>query len=245
MSTERAAPGTFGAAARIFALEWPDLLWGRRGRWMLPLLAWPAVMALLRVFTGGRLAWSDAVGPYVDFLLPLVALFHATRLVRHHVEQRTIVYLLARPVPREAILLGAFAAYLAATLAVALPAVVITFVLCAPPADGLVVTLVRALVACTAALAAFGAVFTFIGIVLRRPLVFGLIVAFSSYVLANSFGLFPRVTITAPLWTLAGLPSAPAGLTVAGAATGLAALTVVALVAAAVLFRTGEYLPES
>jgi ABC-2 type transport system permease protein len=245
MSAERSVPGLAGAAARIFALEWPGLLWGRRGRFLLPLLAWPVLSATMRLASGGRLAWTDCVGSYLDFLLPLVALFQATRLVRHHVEQRTIVYLLARPVSRPAILLGSFGAYLASALAVALPSIVIGFFLCAPIGGGAAESLLRALLASAAALASFGALFALLGLVLRKPLVFGLIVVFSSLVLAGTGGLFPRATLTAPLRVLAAAPSAPAGMTVVGAALGLTAFTVLALTAAIVAFRTGEYVPEA
>jgi ABC-2 type transport system permease protein len=244
MSAERSAPGLLAASARLFALEWPSLLWGRRGRWMLPLLAWPVLMPLLHLAAGGRFPWNDCVAAYLDWLLPLVALFVAARLVRHHVEQGTVVYLLARPISRLAILLGAFAAYLAATAAVALPALGIGFLLCAPTGGASFEGLARVLAAALAALTVYGALFTFLGLVMRKPLIFGLIAVFSSVVLAGTGGLFPRGTLTAPLRVLAGAPSAPPTLTLAGSALGLGAFTLLALVAAVIAFRTGEYVPE-
>jgi ABC-2 type transport system permease protein len=241
MSLER-APGLIASTSRLFALEWPALLWGRRGRWMLPLLAWPVIGPAMRLATGARLPWTEVVGPYVDYLLPLVALFHATRLVRQRAEDQTLVYLLARPVSRAAVLLGAFGAYLAAALTIAAPALVVGFFLSSP--GGGLEGLARALLATVAALAAFGAVFAMLGLVMRKPLVFGLILLFSWLVLAGLPGAFPRLTLVAPLRAVAGLPSAPVAMSASGAALALAVFAIVMLLAAIVFFRRGEYGPE-
>ena len=55
--------GLAGATARVFELSWPSLLWGRRARWLLPLLAWPALLPLLARIAGGtRMPWGDVAG---------------------------------------------------------------------------------------------------------------------------------------------------------------------------------------
>ena len=54
-------------------------------------------------------------------------------LIADEVEGKTLTYLLTRPLRRPSILAGKFAAYLVTTLALALPAVVVTFFLLVPP----------------------------------------------------------------------------------------------------------------
>jgi ABC-2 type transport system permease protein len=238
----RGGVGFVGAAARVFELSWPSLLWGRRARWLTPLLAWPALVPLLGRLAGARAAaWNDvAAGFYLDTLLPLVALFQASRLIREEVENRTIVYLLARPAPRPSILLGRFAAYLAASLIVVWPALVLGFFLSGGSGTD---ELVRVLGAAAAALVAYGALYTLAGLVLAKPMVVGLGFLFGWELLTHLPGTLPRLTITAHLRTLAGVNALP-DLTLPLAVAELGALTVACLAAAVILFKHGEYVPE-
>jgi len=64
---------------------------------------------------------------YVRNVVPLIALFYATSLVADEVEGKTLTYLLTRPIRRGAILAGKLAAYLATTLTLGLPGVVLSF----------------------------------------------------------------------------------------------------------------------
>lgn len=234
--------GHVAATLRVFELSWPSLVWGRRSRWLMPLLAWPALLPLLGRFAGaGGTAWKDVAGGfYLDTLLPLVALFQASRLIREEVENRTIVYLLARPAPRPSILMGRFAAYLCASLAIAWPSIAAGFALAG---EGGTESLARALGAAAAALVAYGALFTLAGLVLAKPMVVGLLVLFGWELLTHLPGLLPRLTVTAHLRALAGA-GGPPELTVAAAAAELAVLSVVCLAAAVTVFKHGEYLSE-
>ena len=118
------------------------MVWSRRSLLMAVLLGLPVVFALVYRDRPGReaaaaasaastsTAWSIAFY-YVRNVLPLAALFYATALIADEVEGKTLTYLLTRPIRRSAILAGKFAAYLATTLALSLPAAVLTFFLLA------------------------------------------------------------------------------------------------------------------
>src|SRR5690606_36105746 len=101
-----------------------------------------------------------------------LALFYGTALIADEIEERTITYLLMRPVPRASILLGKYLAYLMCTAAVLLPAVVVIWVLVAPIQGSLASSfpvLAADLGLVAAGLTAYGAVFALAGAVLKRP----------------------------------------------------------------------------
>jgi ABC-type transport system involved in multi-copper enzyme maturation permease subunit len=234
--------GFVGAAARVFELSWPTLLWGRRARWLALLLAWPLLLPLMsRVAGAPAMAWTDVVGGfYLDMLLPLVALFQASRLIREEVENRTIVYLLARPAPRPSIYIGRFAAYVAASLAVAWPAIALGYLLAG---SGGAFALGQALASSAAALTAYGALFGLAGLVLAKPMVVSLVVLVVAKLLPFLPGYLPLLTPATYLHVIAGAVVHD-HLTAGRACVALAALTVACLVAAVVVFKNGEYLPE-
>jgi ABC-type transport system involved in multi-copper enzyme maturation permease subunit len=144
---------------------------------------------------------------YLRFALPVAALFYATSLIADEVDGKTLTFLITRPVRRSAILLGKFAAYVVTTLALALPAAVITFFLLATAngwsgVGGRVADLFRDAGVMALALVAYGALFTLFGVVLRRPVIPGLLFIFVWELLANLPGYMPRVTLTAWLRSL-------------------------------------------
>jgi ABC-type transport system involved in multi-copper enzyme maturation permease subunit len=90
--------------------------------------------------------------------------------------------LFTRPIPRSAVLLGKFLAYLVCTVLLVLPSVVIVFFLIVPIGGGAVgpafPDLVKDLGMLAVGLAAYGAVFALVGTRMKRPLVAGLVFAF-------------------------------------------------------------------
>jgi hypothetical protein len=248
VSEPRPASAFLPAAGRVAAFALPGLLWSARARGVAVLLAWPAVWPLVALVTGApKVSWAQAGGAfYLDTLLPLAALIHASRLIRGEVEARTIVYLLSRPVSRAAIFAGHFAAYLAATLAVAVPSLAFGVLLSASAsADEPGPTLLRTLAAAVAALTVYGALFALLGLVLRKPLVLGLLVLFGWEALVHGPGLLPRLTLTAQIRALAGVAEAMPEIGSAVAAATLAVLAALFLSAAIAVFKYGEWVPES
>src|SRR5213593_129960 len=116
-------PVPFARASRaVFDLALEGMVWSRRSLLMAVLLGLPIVFAVvyravLAAHLPPRLTPFDLYGAIV--------LFYATALVADEVEGKTLTYLLTRPIRREAILTGKFAAYVATTLSLALPAVVV------------------------------------------------------------------------------------------------------------------------
>ena len=220
-------PLPFVRAARgVFGLALEGMVWSRRSLLMAILLGLPVLLAVLyRVAlaakTAARFSAFDAYGTlvalyYVRNVLPLAALFYATALVADEVEGKTITYLLTRPIRRPAILVGKFAAYLVTTLSLTLPALVITFfvMVTARGASGLgayVPHLFQDMGVLALTLLAYGALFTLMGVLLRRPMILGLLFLFVWELMANLPGYMPRLTLTAYLRSLVSYRPAQEG----------------------------------
>lgn len=208
----------FLAAARgVFALTLEGMVWSRRSLLVATLLGLPVLFGILyRAMLAARmppeLSGFDLYGVvvaiyYVRNALPLAALFYASSLIADEVEGKTLTYLLTRPVRREAILVGKFAAYVATTLSFTLPATILTFFLLvtARGFEGVgaaVPELFRDMGVVALTFLAYGALFTLMGVLLRRPLIAGLLFLFGWELIANAPGYLPRFTVTAWLRSL-------------------------------------------
>ena len=93
-------------------------------------------MSALRV-NGQRVAGFGIFGVmiwvlFLRFIVPVLGVFYGTALMADEVEDKTITYLFTRPIPRGAVLVGKFLAYLACTFLVVLPSVMIVYFLLVP-----------------------------------------------------------------------------------------------------------------
>jgi ABC-type transport system involved in multi-copper enzyme maturation permease subunit len=190
-------PGLWTGVLRIFDLSLGQMLWSRRTVFMALVVAAPMALALLyRMFhasfgdpevNGQAVRGSTLFGMtiwllYLRFIVPILGVFYGTSLVADEVEDKTITYLFVRPVARRAILLGKYLAYIASTVLVVLPSVMIVYFL-TTAFDLRVIAhsfpaLAKDLGLLGAGLAVYGAVFAFIGTRLRHPLVLGLVFVF-------------------------------------------------------------------
>jgi ABC-2 type transport system permease protein len=255
------------AARAVFDLALEGMVWSRRSLLMALLLGLPIAFALL--FRGvlvarlpPRISGFDLYGIVIAFyyvrnVLPLAALFYATALIADEVDGRTITYLLTRPVRRGAILFGKFAAYVVTTACLTLPAVVITFFLLTTTrgwtgVSARVGDLFNDLGVIALTLLAYGAFFTLMGVLLRRPVIPGLLFLFVWELVANLPGYMPRLTITAYLRSLIHHRPPDEGLAeifgqvlpTALCLEALGAMIVVFLGAAAWIFAAREYVLE-
>lgn len=196
--TERRSPGVWSAAVRIFDLSLGQMLWSRRSVFLALLLGGPVVLAVaLRIvatlfasgfqINGTRAAGASIFGMmiwllYIRFIVPVLGVFYGTALIADEVEDKTITYLFTRPIPRSAVLIGKYLAYLACTVLLVLPSVVLVFFLIVPTGGSSIAEAFPALVTdlgmLAIGLAAYGAVFALVGTRLKRPLVIGLVFAF-------------------------------------------------------------------
>ena len=93
-------------------------------------------MSALRI-NGQRVAGFGIFGVmiwmlFLRFIVPVLGVFYGTALMADEVEDKTITYLFTRPIPRGAVLVGKFLAYLACTFLVVLPSVMIVYFLLVP-----------------------------------------------------------------------------------------------------------------
>jgi ABC-2 type transport system permease protein len=227
MSEPRAAlppaPGYLQSSLRIFDLSVSEMLWSRRTVFMALVVGAPVVIALfLRVLVGlgapifqsqetrdGVTTTVRMAGPaifglmiwifYLRFTVPVLGVFYGTSLMADEVEDKTITYLFTRPIPRGAVLIGKYLAYLACTIFVVLPSVVLVYLLVVPirgSLGGSFLDLIKDLTLLAFGLAVYGAVFAFVGAKFKRPLLIGLIFIFGWEQAALAFpGYLKRFTV--------------------------------------------------
>src|SRR4051812_35671428 len=219
-----AAPGFLASGVRIFDLSLGEMLWSRRTIFMMLVAGAPVVIAcLLRVVVAfGAPIFDDhrttqdgvtqtvrMTGPaifglmiwvfYLRFTVPVLGVFYGTSLMADEVEDKTITYLFTRPIRRGAVLFGKYLAYLGCTVFVVLPSVVLVYLLVVPmrgSLGGSFIDLLKDLLLLSLGLAAYGALFAFVGAKFKRPLMIGLIFVFGWEQAALAFpGYLKRFTV--------------------------------------------------
>jgi len=181
---------------RVFDLSLGEMLWSRRTIFMAIVVGAPVFVALVvrvvhslgipplringSVVDAASIFGALILGPFLRFIIPILGVFYGTSLIADEIEDKTITYLFTRPLRRSAILVGKYVAYLACTTLVVLPSIVLVYFLIVPLAQ--VAASFRSLVIdlglLAIGLAAYGALFALVGVVVKRPLVASLIFAF-------------------------------------------------------------------
>jgi ABC-2 type transport system permease protein len=194
----RPTPAMLSSAARIFDLSLGQMLWSRRSVFLGLVLGAPVLLALaLRIVSelytsgfkinGAQTAGATIFGMmiwllYIRFIVPVLGVFFGTSLIADEVDDKTITYLFTRPIPRSAVLLGKYFAFLVCTVLLVLPSVMLVFFLIVPTGGSGIAEAFPALLSDLAMLAvgltAYGAVFALVGTRLKRPLIVGLVFAF-------------------------------------------------------------------
>ena len=186
------------AALRVFDISLGQMLWSRRTVFMALAVGAPVViavilrtveelgMSVLRI-NGVRVSGVLIFGGlfwllYLRLVVPVLGAFYGTSLMSDEVEDRTLTYLFTRPVPRGAVIIGKYMAYLICTELVVLPSLTVAYFLTAPLGGGSIGAsfplLLSDLGILAIGLAAYGAVFALIGALVPRPLVAGLLLVF-------------------------------------------------------------------
>ncbi len=192
------APSFTNAVFRVFDVAVGQLLWSRRTLFMMLAAIAPIVIALIFRLTDAvgvstlRVNGQQVSGPvmfggmiwllYLRFIVPVLGTFYGTALIADEVEDRTITYLFTRPIPRGAIVIGKYLAYLVCTVLVVLPSVMVVYLVMTPVGGGSLGQTFPMLLTDLGILAlgsaVYGAVFAFIGARVPRPLVAGLVLVF-------------------------------------------------------------------
>ena len=275
------APGFLASSLRVFDLSVGEMLWSRRTIFMALVVGLPVLIALLvrtlvalgmplmeQGNSGGmtiRMTGPSIFGlmiwvVYLRFAVPILGVFYGSALMADEIEDKTITYLFTRPIRRGAVLFGKYLSYLACTIFVVLPSVVLVYLLVVPlrgTLGGSFLDLVKDLMLLSLGLAAYGALFAFVGAQFKRPLMIGLIFIIGWEQATLAFpGYLKRFTVAYYLQGLVphampndGVISLVQGIfrespTLAGSLMGLGVIFVVFLAWAAWIVEQREYVLE-
>ena len=175
-----------------FAQTLSAMLRRRRSQVVGAIVVVPAFIPLLLVFlpsssdieSGEIWVFTQIVETfYIGAVAPLLALFFGAMLLGEDIESQTIPYILTRPTPRSAWVLGRFAAFFTACSGLMFVAFGVAFVgscVLQPlflSVDNILLSFHYLFVA-MASLLGYGAICTFLGAVVRRPVVVGVLFIF-------------------------------------------------------------------
>jgi len=211
-------------------------------------------LALARVPSFGILLFQSLMVPlFLQIVLIFVTLVNATSLIREEIDDNTLPYLLTRPVSKPTLALSKYAGYLVAAMVLLLPPVVVAYgVTAAYAGTGLGTdseVLAGFLAATALAVIAYGALFFFLSVVLRKPLTVGLLIGFVWESVVGSLpGSVPKLSLIyylqsvlkgmIPVGSLSGFAT---DVTAPVAATVLIVFAVIMVVLAAVMFQRMEF----
>ena len=158
-------------------------------------------LALAGVATFDIFLFQNLMIPlFLQVVLIFVTLVNATTLIREEIEDNTLPYLLTRPISKPAVVGAKYAGYLAAVLILLVPPVVGAYVITeAYEGVGLSTdadVLVGFLATTVLGSAAYGALFLFISVVVRKPLAVGLLIGFVWESIAGAIpGNLPKLSL--------------------------------------------------
>jgi len=220
----------------------------------IPLLLTGA-LAIARVPSFDILLFQQLMVPlFLEIVLVFVTLVSAMALIREEIDDNTLPFLLTRPVSKPAVAVSKFTGYLAAGLAFLLPPVLVSYVVTEAYAGtglGMDADVLGAFLAATAlGVLAYGALFYFLSVAFRKPLMVGLLIGFLWESVAGFLpGSVPMLSLMFYLKSvLKGLVSVgplsgfnSENVSAQAAATVLLVFSIVLLIAAAALFQRMEF----
>jgi len=179
------------SVGRVFAVFFRQGRRARRTRFFFLFSFIPVAVSLVikfnQIFSGkagreGAYLFSNLIMLfYLQMIILILALFYGTSVCSEEVEGKTLPYLITRPVPRAAVVLGKYAAYTAVMTGMVTLGLLFSFLvlnldrLLDPSVYGL---LGRYLGVLVLGLVAYGALFTFFGSTFKRSIFFGLLFSF-------------------------------------------------------------------
>ena len=145
-------PSLVTASLRVFDVSLGEMLWSRRTVFLALIVGGPVLIAvIIRLVTafnvpalrvnGVPLSGASIFGLmiwflFLRFIVPVLGIFYGTSLMADEIEDKTITYLFTRPIPRSAVLVGKYLAYLASTVLIVLPSVMLVYFLVVPIGGG-------------------------------------------------------------------------------------------------------------
>ncbi len=203
--------------------------------------------------------YVNVVNLVVFRLLPLASAIYTTMVVSQEIEQKTIVYLLTRPVERWKLLVGRWLATVAAVLVISVIGMVAT-ILGSGGFGNVHISFFRDLLALFLGAAAYGSLFLFITLIFNRALIICVLFAFGweSSVPNLSTGL-QKLSILAHMQAIADHPETEGGkkfleaisgvlgqnnMSASASAFALLVFSIVMIGLSAYWFTTNEYIPR-
>jgi ABC-2 type transport system permease protein len=191
-------PSLMTASLRVFDVSLGEMLWSRRTVFLGLIVGGPVLIAIIMravdlmhlpamQVNGVRVAGSGIFGLmmwflFLRFIVPILGIFYGTSLIADEVEDKTITYLFTRPIARSAVVVGKYLAYLASTVLIVLPSVMLVYFLVVPVGGSSIAatfpSLLRDLLLLAVGLAVYGALFAAVGAWVKRPVLIGLFFAF-------------------------------------------------------------------
>ena len=204
----------------LFRAALKDLLLPRKLVIALLLAALPSIIVFVWRGSQGSgftadIAYNVLAGDLIfGFVLAILAVVYSTGVVTQEIEGKTIVYLLSRPMPRWRILMAKFAAAILMIVGVVWLSSLLLAVSTYGPGNLGKTHLLRDLAILPVGAVAYGALFLFLAVILKRPLLTGLLFAFGweSWV-PTLGGSFEKASIIAYLRALAPHPKPESDLT--------------------------------
>ncbi len=150
---------------------------------------------------GGKIFSVVLVYLYVKAIVPLTALFFGCMLIGEEVEAQTIPYVLTRPIPRSAWVAGKYLAFTVVSTGVLIPSILLTFFACIALGGfsfsaATVQLLLHYEAVVVMAVLGYGALCIFLGALVKRPVILGVVVLFGWQRLAMAVpGLVDFLTI--------------------------------------------------
>ncbi|MGQ0797496.1 MAG: ABC transporter permease [Methanobacteriota archaeon] len=242
----------------MFSLTVRYLLTTRRGLATAALAATPILLlgslALARVDGFDIVLFQLLMVPlFLQVVVVFASLVQATSLIREEIEDNTLPYLLTRPVSKPTILLSKYLGYLASVVLLLVPPLLAAYAITeAYAGDALSAdrdVLAAFLVATVLAALAYGAFFTLLSVLVRRPLAAGLGFGFVwEFTVGSIPGDVPRLSIIHYLRSILKelAPFGPLRLYPSDVSAGVASIVLVAFAAAAlvlaiVVFQQSEF----
>ena len=169
--------------ARLLSLDLRRQAWTRKTLILLAIQLLPAFIAIFTVFggdSGGVSTFRGTVSSvYLPLLLPLAALFFGGPTIVDEVEDRTITYLMLRPLSRSVLYLSKLATSIILAVGVTIIPILILFAICIMAApgefgDGLTV-LGSAMASVTVGAIAYTSLFALLGVIFASTLLPGIV----------------------------------------------------------------------
>ncbi len=185
-------PAPYARFAVTAAMHTLDTLPRRRISYFAAFLAYLPIVVPLALFfskdlfyepNGSQVFVRIVQFMYINTLVPLLALFFGSTLVGEDIESNTFPYILTRPIPRSAWILGKFMGYWLGVSALLGVSLTLTFVISTQLADfsldsESMTMLAKYLGAMVMGLGAYGALSLFLGAFMKRPIIWGIVLVF-------------------------------------------------------------------